>query len=336
MSLVFRSADEARGHFGPSAVTIGNFDGIHLGHQFLVNAACKIAEQRGWASGVLTFDPHPRRVLVPGQPTHLLTTLGEKLALLSSAGAQRILVMAFTQTLAQLAPEAFVRQVLVEALGAKAVVVGEGFRFGHKQAGTCDALEAFGEKYGFQTRFLPKVRYRGAPVSSSLVRHLIHGGAVGRAGRLLGRCYGLSGRVVKGQGVGSKQTVPTLNLETTAEVLPAYGVYISSVTELDPSGGNAGGGRRWPSITNVGVRPTFNGAGLTIESYLLTPLTGDTPEQIRVDFRRWVREERKFADASELKAQILKDVGRAQAYWRRLENQHKKSAIGGEILTGLK
>jgi riboflavin kinase / FMN adenylyltransferase len=329
MSAVFRSVEEARGHFGPCAVTIGNFDGVHLGHQFLVQAASTIAEQRGWSSGVLTFDPHPRRVLVPGQPTHLLTTLDERLALLSSAGAQRILVMSFTQALAQLAPEVFVRQVLVETLGATAVVVGEGFRFGHKQAGTCDALKEFGEKYGFETQFLPKVLYRGEAVSSSLVRHLIHRGAVERVSRILGRCYGLGGRVVRGQGIGSKQTVPTLNLETTAEVLPAKGVYITSVTDTDD-------GRRWPSVTNVGVRPTFDGEGLTIESYLLTPLIGDTPEHIRVDFRRWVREERKFAEASELKAQILKDVGRAHTYWRRLEKQVHKSATGGGILTGLK
>jgi riboflavin kinase/FMN adenylyltransferase len=329
MSIVFRSANDARGHFGPCAVTMGNFDGVHLGHQFLVKTACRIAEHRGWASGVLTFDPHPRRVLVPDQPTHLLTTLDERLALLTSAGAQQILILPFTRELAQLTPEEFVQQVLVETLGARAVIVGENFRFGHKQAGTCDVLRDLGEKFGFETQFLPQVRYRGEVVSSSRVRRLIHQGHVARAGRLLGRCYGLSGLVVKGQGIGSKQTVPTLNLETQAEVLPANGVYITSVTDLDD-------GRGWPSITNIGMRPTFNGSALTIESYLLEPLVGATPERIRVELRRWVREERKFADAGELKAQILRDVGRAQSYWRKLAKAHERASAGGGILTGQK
>ena len=321
MSLVFRSEEEARGRFGPSAVTLGNFDGVHLGHQHLVKTARRIADERSsahgtqeWTGGVLTFDPHPRRVLVPDQPTHLLTTLDERLALLESAGAQRILVLPFTRAVAQLSPEEFVKQVLVETLDARAVVVGDNFRFGHKQAGTCDLLRAMGEHYGFETHFLPQVRYRGEAVSSSAVRHLIRCGAVARAGRLLGRCYGLTGHVVKGQGIGSKQTVPTLNLATEAEVLPANGVYITSVTDQDD-------GRHWPSITNVGVRPTFNGEGVTIESYLLSPLEGETPQRIRVEFRLWVRVERKFADAGELRAQILKDVGRALTYWRRVKKR---------------
>ncbi len=318
MSQVFRSAEEARGRYGPCVVTMGNFDGVHLGHQHLVKTACRIARDHqadgGWVSGVLTFDPHPRRVLLPDQPTCLLTTLEERVALLESAGAERILVLPFTRELAQLKPEEFVRQVLVETLGARSVVVGDNFRFGHKQAGTCEILKELGESLGFETHFLPHVRYRGDVVSSSLIRHLIRRGAVARAGRLLGRCYALSGRVVKGQGIGSKQTVPTLNLDTDAEVLPAIGVYITSVTDLAD-------GRRWPSITNVGMRPTFDGTALTIESFLLSPFDGVAPDRIRVEFRRWVREERKFEDASQLRAQIMRDVSRAQTYWRRVIKQ---------------
>ncbi len=319
MSQLFRTAEEARGQFGPSVVTMGNFDGVHIGHRHLVETACEIARERGWASGVLTFDPHPRRVLLPGQPTYLLTTLEERVAHLESLGAQRIMTMPFTRAVAQLTPEEFVQKVLSETLGARAVVVGDNFRFGHRQAGTCETLKELGGKLGFEVHFVPQVRYRGDAVSSSLVRRLIQRGAVARAGRLLGRCYALTGQVVKGQGIGSKQTVPTLNLATDAEVLPAKGVYITSVTDLAD-------GRQWPSITNVGMRPTFDGTALTIESYLLTALEGGTPEGIRVEFRRWVREERKFADAGELRTQILKDVGRARAYWRRVQRLERRPA----------
>lgn len=309
---VFRDADAARGCFGPAAVTMGNFDGVHLGHQHLVKTAQSIAKDHGWASGVLTFEPHPRRVLLPDQPTYLLTTLDERVELLTAAGADRILVLPFSRDLAQLNAEEFVRRILVETLAVRAVVVGDNFRFGHKQSGTCEILRQFGQKHGFETHFQSQVHYRGEQVSSSTIRHLIHRGDVSRAGRLLNRCYSVSGDVAKGFGIGSKQTVPTLNLDTQAEVLPANGVYITRVSDLDD-------GRQWQAITNVGMRPTFEGTALTIESYLLTPLTGETPARIRVEFLRWVREERKFADASELKAQILKDVRRAQTYWRRTE-----------------
>jgi riboflavin kinase / FMN adenylyltransferase len=311
MSTVFRSLEEAAARFGPCAITIGNFDGVHIGHQQLVRQAREQALARNCRSGVLTFHPHPRTVIAPDRTTKLLASIDERLALLEKTGVDHILVLPFTAELSTLSAEEFVRKILVEALDTKLVVVGDNFRFGHKQGGDPTLLASLGGKLGFGTMFVKQIRYRGEEVSSSLIREHLQQGNVARAGRLLGRCYRLSGPVVSGHGIGSKQTVPTLNLLPPDDALPANGVYVTEVHDLDD-------GRRWPSITNIGTRPTFNGDALTIESYLLSPLIGGTPKIIGVDFRRWVRAEQKFSDATALKAQILRDVTRANDYWRRV------------------
>jgi riboflavin kinase/FMN adenylyltransferase len=191
------------------------------------------------------------------------------------------------------------------------VLVGDNFRFGHLHAGDTRLLERLGTEHGFCVEVIPAVRMRGRVVSSSEVRRLIGEGNVALAGRMLGRCHAVAGPVVRGHGIGSKQTVPTLNLAPAAEVLPANGVYITRTTDTE-------GGRSWPSVTNVGYRPTFGGDALAIETFLLEPLEGAGPRAIRVEFLKRLREEVKFDSPAELKAQILRDVGRANAYFRRL------------------
>jgi riboflavin kinase / FMN adenylyltransferase len=310
MSTVFRGLEEATGRFGPCAVTIGNFDGVHIGHQQLVREAREQAQANGCRSGVLTFHPHPRTVVARDRATKLLASIDERLALLAKTGVDHILVLPFTPELANLSAESFVQQVLVEALDTRFVVVGDNFRFGHKQGGDPALLSSLGAKLGFGTQFVAPIRYRGEVVSSTLIRGHLQRGQVARAGRLLGRCYSLSGPIVSGHGIGSKQTVPTLNVQPSDDVLPANGVYITEVHDLD-------NGQRWPSITNIGTRPTFDGDDLTIESYLLSPLTAESPKNIRVDFRHWVRAEQKFPDPTSLRNQILHDVARANTYWRR-------------------
>jgi riboflavin kinase / FMN adenylyltransferase len=215
----------------------------------------------------------------------------------------------FTAEIARLTPHEFVSEILVDALEIRAVFVGENFRFGYKQTGTPDSLRAFGIQYGFVTDFLKPISFRGEIVSSSLVRRYLASGNVSRAGQLLGRCFFVEGPIVAGHGVGSKQTVPTLNLRPDPGQLVPRGVYITETVDLSSV-------RRWPSITNVGVRPTFGGDELTIETFLLTPLDGERPEHIQVQFRRFVRPERKFPDPEALKTQILQDVAKAQRYWR--------------------
>ena len=174
------------------------------------------------------------------------------------------------------------------------------------------ALEELGERYSFETDIIVPVVWRKRVISSTEIRRSIEAGEIGSACRMLGRPYALRGMVVAGEGIGSKQTVPTLNLDTKAEVLPKNGVYVTRTREL-------GSAREWPSITNVGVRPTFDGHSRTIETYLLGPLDGAPPREIAVEFLRRVRDERKFENAEALKAQILRDVNRAQTYFRRID-----------------
>lgn len=313
-AIIFRSLEEARGRFGPCALTIGNFDGVHIAHQVLIRAAVDFTVGRGLIPAVLTFDPHPAAVVAPERVPELICPLEEKLRLLGSRGAQRILVLPFTREVAQLSPAEFVSQILVEALETKAVFVGENFRFGHRQAGHPETLRQLANQYGFVSQFLKPIKVRGEIVSSSLIRQYLKAGNVSRAGRLLNRCFSIHGPVVSGHGLGSKQTVPTLNLRPVPGQVTPRGVYITE-TLARPVGEKVQG---WPSITNVGVRPTFGGDELTIETFLLRSLEGADPERIEVQFRRFVRAERQFPTPEALKQQILFDVARAESYWRRL------------------
>ncbi len=297
----------------PSALTIGNFDGVHIGHLYLMGRVVEMAYAQGLSPTVMTFDPHPTRVVAPDRAPKLLTGTEERIALLKAAGIEQVFVVAFSPQIARMQPEEFVARFVHEQCSARVVIVGGNFRFGSKQAGTTDTLIALGEKYGFQTEVAPAVHYRGRAASSSEVRRLIRDGDVSMAGRLLDRPYSVEGEVVKGHGIGSKQTVPTLNLSTRAEVLPANGVYVTRTHES----GVSKRPREWESITNVGMRPTFDGDALTIETFLLEPLNGENPARIRVEFLRRVREERKFESPDALKSQILRDVGRAKTYFRR-------------------
>jgi riboflavin kinase / FMN adenylyltransferase len=294
----------------PCSLTIGNFDGVHIGHQALVEAAVRYAEGRGLRPAALTFDPHPSTVVAPERAPELICTLKQRVALLERAGAENVVVLPFTPELARLSPRNFVSQILHDRLQARAIFVGGNFHFGHKQQGTPQTLQEMQAEFGFEVQIVPPVSYRGEIVSSSLIRGHLAAGKVARAGRLLGRCFSMQGEVVSGHGVGSKQTVPTLNLRAPAGQIVPRGVFVSETLEVGP-------GRWWPSITNCGVRPTFGGDELSIETFLLERLQGAAPNEIEVRFRRFIRSEQQFANAEALKAQILRDVGRANAYWRR-------------------
>jgi riboflavin kinase / FMN adenylyltransferase len=309
---VYRSLEEIPADAPPSAVSIGNFDGVHVAHRKLFGRVAELAREHGWTPSVLTFDPHPTRVVAPDRAPKLLSTPEQRFAWMAQAGIRQVLVLPFNQDFAQLTPEEFVRCVLVERLHAKAAVVGENFRFGNKQAGDTRTLDELGRRFGFRTEVVSGVSVRGRTVSSTAVRGLVESGEVSAACRLLGRPYALEGEVVSGHGIGSRQTVPTLNLSTTAEVLPATGVYITRTADLNHE-------RRWRTITNVGYRPTFEGQDLTVETYVLEPLSEPPPSRIRVEFLRRVREERRFESPEALKHQILRDVGRAQSFFRRVD-----------------
>ncbi len=307
--LIFRSLEEARGRFGPCALSIGNFDGVHGGHRRILRRVVELARQRGWKPAALTFDPHPARIVAPRRSPRLLTSPEERARLMAAEGIEQVVILPFTDRVAAMKPEEFARRVLVETLSARAVLVGSNFRFGHRHAGDTKRLAELGAECGFLVEIVPAVKIRGHLVSSSEIRRMIQAGDVGRAGRLLTYPYSLEGAVVSGFGIGSARTVPTLNLETPAEVLPAPGVYITRTLEI-------GGDRVWASVTNVGVRPTFGGSGLTIETFLLDRFEAPTPSRIRVQFLKRLRGERKFPSAEELRAQILRDAERAGRYHR--------------------
>ena len=230
---IYRSLAETPPDFGPSALTIGNFDGVHFGHRRILRGLKALADERGWKASVLTFDPHPTRVVAPDRSPRLMTSPEQRAALMGEEGIEQVLILPFTPELARLSPEEFVRQLVVERLGARAVLVGDNFRFGHRQSGNIRVLQELGQRLGFETVIVPAVTWRGRPVSSSGIRELILAGRVSLAARCLQHAYALEGQVVSGRGVGSKQTVPTLNLAPEAEVIPARGVYVTHTRDLE-------------------------------------------------------------------------------------------------------
>lgn len=317
MLKVYRSLAEAGPEAKPAGVAIGNFDGVHIGHRQLFRCVAAKCLEHGWRPSLLTFQPHPSQVLAPDRAPKLLSTLDERLQMAAGEGIQQAFVLPFDLNFAAMSPQDFVSDVLVSGIGAAAVFVGENFRFGSRQAGDVDLLRQLGHDLGFVVEVVPSVSLRGRTASSTQVRNLIQSGDVSAACRLLERPYSVDGAIVSGHGVGSKQTVPTLNLDTAAEIIPADGVYVTRATDLDDR-------RTWPAITNIGFRPTFDGQQRTIETFLLLPLTGPAPSRMRVEFLKRVREERRFASPEALKTQIGKDVNRAQTYFRRLTG-HRSS-----------
>ena len=317
---IFRGLEEARDRFAPSSITIGNFDGVHAGRRALMQRTLATAAELGVKPSALTFHPHPTTIVAPERAPRLLTTPDERCALMAAEGIQQVLILPFDRHLAGLSPDEFLRDVLVDILGAQAVIVGDNFHFGHKQAGTIADLRRYP---GLRAEIVPLLNLRGVPVSSSEIRRRLASGDIRKANRLLGRPYSITGSVVPGDGRGSKQTVPTLNLQTTSledstSALPADGVYITRTTDPDS-------GRRWDSVTNIGFRPTFDGQHLTIETFLFGPLIDLPPARIRLEFLFRLRAERKFESAEALRAQIIRDVTRAQSYFRRVRQFLHKS-----------
>ena len=306
---VFRSLAEVPSDFGPCALTIGNFDGVHAAHRSIMRRVAAIARDRGWRAAAMTFDPHPTAIVAPEKRPQLLTGIERRTELMRQAGLDEVLVLPFTSEVARLSAERFIREIVTERLDARAVVVGHNFHFGRGAAGDTAMLHELGQFYGFEVEICAAVRYRRHVVGSTQVRQFITHGDMINAWRMLQRPFALEGTVVPGAGVGKQQTVPTLNLSDQTGLVPMAGVYVTRTHDLDD-------GREWRSVTNVGVRPTFGGDRLSIETFLLSPFDGRTPERIRVEFLYRLRDERKFESAEALKAQILRDARRAERFLR--------------------
>jgi riboflavin kinase / FMN adenylyltransferase len=316
------SADEWEERLGKdrpgTVVTIGNFDGVHLGHQKilrdLVERAAAAAgrgdarevgeAQKQLLPAVLTFYPHPARVLRPQQAPSLLETLPQRLADFAALGISAALVLPFDAVLAQATAEDFVTDYLVHTMRARAVLVGASFRFGHKQLGDVELLKELGRRWGFEVVIVTPVIDGGDVVSSTAIREAVRGGRVEDARRMLGRPFALAGEIRTGTGLGRKMVVPTLNLATEQETLPKSGVY---VTETVLPGG------AYRSVTNVGVRPTFDGTRLAIESHLFDFAEALTAGAMKVRFLQRLRDERKFPGPEALREQVLKDIERAKS-----------------------
>jgi len=291
-------------------LALGNFDGLHRGHVKIVERIQRGALERGGTSVVLTFDPHPPRVLRPDKAPALLMTKAQKLDALARAGVQGAAVVRFTPELSQWEPDAFVRTVLVEWLRVAEVWVGADFLFGRNRSGNFNLLKSLGAQYGFRAEKIDPIRYKDFVVSSTRVRRLVAEGRVDEAGALLGHHYAIDGVVVEGARRGREIGFPTANLATDNELIPPHGVYATAVT-VD--------GAFFPSVTNIGQRPTFGDQlATTIEAHLIGRTMDLYGKSVRLAFVQRLRDERKFPDLEALQDQIAADVRRAARLFDRL------------------
>jgi riboflavin kinase/FMN adenylyltransferase len=306
---VFRSLEEVPRDFGPSIAAIGNFDGVHCGHQQILRTVAAEAQARGMRSIAITFNPHPAQFLRPNEAPKLVTFLPERLRLLAETGIDAILVLRFDEALSHMTADEFVRDVLVGVLHVRGIHEGSNFRFGHGAKAGVNELRAFGKDSGFTVEVHSAVRVHGMEVSSSAVRSLIASGDVRRARWMLGRVFGVHSHPAKGRGVGTKLLVPTVNLAPYEGLLPGFGVYVTRLTIGD---------RCFESVTNVGNRPTFEGVGFGVETHILDfePVDLSDESPLYLEFLSRLRGEIQWPSTEALKAQIFKDVARARRYFK--------------------
>lgn len=295
-----------------AAATVGNFDGVHRGHQALVAVAVEEARAGGGTSLVLTFDPHPSRVLSPERAPAALMTVEQKAEVLAPLGVDRLAVLPFTWELSRKSPEEFARLVLHGAVGARVVVVGSNFRFGLNRAGDLEALKRLGAEMGFRVHGIEPLLHEGAPISSTRIREALARGAVEGAWEMLGRRYFVDGTVVPGAGRGKTLGIPTANLDPVNETLPGGGVYAGWCRLLRPAAAEP-----LRAVVNVGRRPTFGGGRITVEAHLLDFDGGLYGRSLRLEFERRLREERRFPAAEALREQILLDIAEARGILER-------------------
>jgi riboflavin kinase/FMN adenylyltransferase len=297
--------------WGESVVTIGVFDGVHLGHQRIVARAAQIGMERNLPVVVITFDPHPDEVIRPGSHPPFLSSARRRAELLASLGAEAVFVLPFTLEFSRLDPDDFVRTVLVERLHAAAVVVGEDFRFGHKAAGDVGLLAKLGEKYDFTTEGMPLLVADGATLSSTSIRQMLAAGDVAAAAKVLGRPHRVEGVVVRGHQRGRALGFPTANLESPPHTaIPADGIYAGWLASLDGDGHDA---QRWPAAISIGTNPTFGEGEQTVEAYALDRDDLDLyGVHAAIDFAARLRGTLRFDSVDELVEQMRVDVSRAR------------------------
>jgi riboflavin kinase/FMN adenylyltransferase len=293
-----------------AVLALGNFDGVHRGHRKILERVRRVAGERGTAAIVMTFDPHPPRVVRPDKAPPLLMTTPQRLEAIAAAGIQGAAIVRFTREMSQWDPETFVRTVLVDWMRVGEVWVGANFLFGHDRAGNFSLLRTLGARYGFKAEKIDPVRYKDFVVSSTRIRRLVGEGRVDEAGALLGHQYYIDGTVVQGDRRGRSIGFPTANLCTDNEQLPPHGVYATTTTIM---------GVVRPSITNVGVRPTVDQSGrVMVETHIFDVNQDLYGAPLRIGFVQRLRDERAFESLDALREQIAADCGRARVLFDRL------------------
>lgn len=306
---VFHSVEDLPADFGAAGrtvLTVGNFDGLHVGHQKILKSVHDRARAGGQPAAVITFDPHPMRVLAPERAPLMIQTLAQRLAGFEQMGLDAALVLRFDLALSRVSPEDFIERILVRGLRTGAILVGNNFRFGHRGAGDVRLLAEFGRRDGFDVETIPPVEMDGQVVSSTAIRSAVANGNVAAAIPLLGRAFSLTGEIRSGAGRGRTILFPTLNLVPEQELLPKLGVYATE---------SAIGDKLYASVTNVGTRPTFDGVGIVVESHLFGFHEFLTSGRMEVRFHTRIRDEQKFSGPEALRAQIARDIDAAQKYF---------------------
>lgn len=286
-------------------VTIGNFDGVHLGHQKILLFLVDQAKKRDLYSLVLTFSPHPEEILSKGRIV-LIQTLAQRLKTIEKFGVHGVLVTPFDEQFSNLSSEEFIQKILLDSLRAKEIVIGDNFRFGKNREGDINALQALASRLGFEAHKIPSVIEGGKIVSSSLIRRSLIEGEIEEANTLLGRCYEIKGNVIKGKARGKALGFPTANIEAKNDIIP-LGVYISQVRINSET---------LPAITNAGLRPTFDKEEMQIESYIINFNRNLYGEEIDIIFIKKIRDEMKFKSPEELSLQISRDLEQAKTYFK--------------------
>jgi riboflavin kinase/FMN adenylyltransferase len=310
MDIIYFPEDTRPPRWKRPILALGNFDGVHRGHQKILERLRRVAAERSALAVVMTFDPHPPRVVRPDKAPPLLMTKAQKLEALAAAGVHGTAIVRFTPELSRWDPETFVRTVLVDWAHVAEVWVGANFLFGHDRAGNFSMLRALGNAFGFKAEKIDPVRYKDFVVSSTRIRRLISEGRVDEAGALLGHQYAIDGVVVEGDRRGRTIGFPTANLTTENELLPPHGVYATTTTVE---------GVVHASITNIGVRPTVDASGrTTIETHLFNVQPDLYGASLRLGFVQRLRDERTFESLDALKTQIAADCGRARVLFDRL------------------
>lgn len=319
---VFHKLEEIPSGFGPTIVSVGNFDGVHRAHLHVIREMVQRARRQNAKAVAVTFEPHPVRILRPDAGLKLITPTDEKLHLLEETGLDAVLLLAFTRDLSLMTPHQFAREILKNALQAREVHEGYNFHFGHKAAGTVETLVELGREMGFAVKTYPEMKLRGEPVSSSHIRRLLREGRVSRARHLLGRSFGILSTPGRGRGYGSKYTVPTINLSRYEEMVPRDGVYITRVRVAKEC---------FDAVANVGTRPTFGADSFAIETHLLNfhPIELNPDTEVEIYFLERIRDEIKFPSIEALKEQIGRDVKKADRYFHLLRLGSANSAASG-------